>query len=120
MTQPASSAALPADVAAGSSAAAGASAVAAKGSPVVSAEHVSKWYGQVIGLNDRLGHRADGVTGLLGAERRGQVHVHEADHRSAEAEQGNRQGARRADLAQPAPSISRSASVPSRTRSTSG
>jgi ABC-2 type transport system ATP-binding protein len=35
-------------------------------SPVVSAEHVSKWYGQVIGLNDVSVDVPPGITGLLG------------------------------------------------------
>jgi ABC-2 type transport system ATP-binding protein len=34
--------------------------------PVVTAEHVSKWYGQVIGLNDVSVAVPPGVTGLLG------------------------------------------------------
>jgi ABC-2 type transport system ATP-binding protein len=34
--------------------------------PLVSAEHVSKWYGQVIGLNDVSVTVPPGVTGLLG------------------------------------------------------
>lgn len=34
--------------------------------PVVTAEHVSKWYGQVIGLNDVSVTVPPGVTGLLG------------------------------------------------------
>ena len=34
--------------------------------PVVDAEHVSKWYGQVIGLNDVTVSVPAGVTGLLG------------------------------------------------------
>ena len=34
--------------------------------PVVSAEHVSKWYGQVIGLNDVTVSVPPGITGLLG------------------------------------------------------
>ena len=33
---------------------------------VVSAEHVSKWYGQVIGLNDVILKVPAGITGLLG------------------------------------------------------
>jgi ABC-2 type transport system ATP-binding protein len=33
---------------------------------VVTAEHVSKWYGQVIGLNDVTVNVASGITGLLG------------------------------------------------------
>ncbi len=34
--------------------------------PVITAEHVSKWYGQVIGLNDVTVSVPAGVTGLLG------------------------------------------------------
>src|SRR5260370_3445513 len=34
--------------------------------PVVPTEHVSKWYGQVIGLNDVSVSVPPGVTGLLG------------------------------------------------------
>ena len=34
--------------------------------PIVTAEHVSKWYGQVIGLNDVSVSVPPGVTGLLG------------------------------------------------------
>ena len=34
--------------------------------PIVAAEHVSKWYGQVIGLNDVSVNVPPGITGLLG------------------------------------------------------
>ena len=34
--------------------------------PIVTAEHVSKWYGQVIGLNDVSVSVPSGITGLLG------------------------------------------------------
>jgi ABC-2 type transport system ATP-binding protein len=34
--------------------------------PIISAEHVSKWYGQIIGLNDVSVSVPAGVTGLLG------------------------------------------------------
>jgi ABC-2 type transport system ATP-binding protein len=34
--------------------------------PIVAAEHVSKWYGQVIGLNDVSVEVPPGITGLLG------------------------------------------------------
>jgi ABC-2 type transport system ATP-binding protein len=34
--------------------------------PIVAAEHVSKWYGQVIGLNDVSVSVPSGITGLLG------------------------------------------------------
>jgi len=40
--------------------------VTAPTSPVVSAEHLSKWYGQVIGLNDVTVSVPAGITGLLG------------------------------------------------------
>ena len=36
------------------------------GQPVVAAEHLSKWYGQVIGLNDVSVSVPTGITGLLG------------------------------------------------------
>ena len=36
------------------------------GQPVVAAEHLSKWYGQVIGLNDVSVSVPAGITGLLG------------------------------------------------------
>ncbi len=41
-------------------------AVAARAVPIVTADHVSKWYGQVIGLNDVSVKVPPGVTGLLG------------------------------------------------------
>jgi ABC-2 type transport system ATP-binding protein len=66
MSVPASSAAVPTGVTATPAAAAGASAVPSKGAPVVAAEHVSKWYGQVIGLNDVSVTVPPGITGLLG------------------------------------------------------
>ena len=34
--------------------------------PIVAADHVSKWYGQVIGLNDVSVEVPPGITGLLG------------------------------------------------------
>jgi ABC-2 type transport system ATP-binding protein len=40
--------------------------VSAAVAPIVTAEHVSKWYGQVIGLNDVTVSVPPGVTGLLG------------------------------------------------------
>jgi ABC-2 type transport system ATP-binding protein len=38
----------------------------AAGNPIVAADHLSKWYGQVIGLNDVTLSVPDGITGLLG------------------------------------------------------
>jgi ABC-2 type transport system ATP-binding protein len=40
--------------------------VTAAPTPIVTAEHVSKWYGQVIGLNDVTVAVPAGITGLLG------------------------------------------------------
>jgi ABC-2 type transport system ATP-binding protein len=40
--------------------------VSTGGVPIVSADHVSKWYGQVIGLNDVSVSVPPGITGLLG------------------------------------------------------
>ena len=40
--------------------------IAATGAPIVTADHVSKWYGQVIGLNDVSVTVPPGITGLLG------------------------------------------------------
>ena len=70
--------------------------------PIVTADHVSKWYGQVIGLNDVSVDGAARGHGTARPQRRRQVDVHEADHRAAQPEQGHRESARRADLAQPA------------------
>ena len=36
------------------------------GQPVITAEHLSKWYGQVSGLNDITVSIPPGITGLLG------------------------------------------------------
>ena len=36
------------------------------GAPIITAEHVSKWYGQVIGVNDISVNVPPGITGLLG------------------------------------------------------
>jgi ABC-2 type transport system ATP-binding protein len=53
-------------VASGSNAAAVVSGLGRALQPIVSADHVSKWYGQVIGLNDVSVTVPAGVTGLLG------------------------------------------------------
>ena len=36
------------------------------GQPIITAEHLSKWYGQVSGLNDVTVTVPPGITGLLG------------------------------------------------------
>ena len=46
---------------------------AGAGGPLVQTEGVSKWYGQVSGLNDVTVSIPPGITGLLGPERRRQV-----------------------------------------------
>ena len=48
------------------------------GAPIVQAEHLSKWYGQVIGLNDVTVVGAARHHRAARPERRRQVHVHEA------------------------------------------
>ena len=40
--------------------------MSAPATAIVTAEHVSKWYGQVIGLNDVNVSVPPGITGLLG------------------------------------------------------
>jgi ABC-2 type transport system ATP-binding protein len=40
--------------------------VTGAGAPIIAAEHLSKWYGQVIGLNDVTVRVPAGITGLLG------------------------------------------------------
>ena len=54
------------------------------------AEHLSKWYGQVIGLNDVTLTVPPGITGLLGPNGAGKSTFMKLDHRPAEAEQGRR------------------------------
>ena len=88
--------------------------------PIVTADHVSKWYGQVIGLNDVSVKVPPGRHGSARSERRRQVDLHEAHHRPAQAEQGHGDGSRRADLGQSEALFPASGSAPSRTPSTSG
>ena len=54
------------DVAAGANVDLSAEARSAKVDPIVQAEHLSKWYGQVSGLNDVTVKIPPGITGLLG------------------------------------------------------
>ena len=88
--------------------------------PVVAAAHLSKWYGQVIGLNDVTLTLPPGITGLLGPNGAGKSTFMKLITGQLQAEQRRHHGARRTDLAKSRRSISASASAPSRTRSTSG
>ena len=71
--------------------------------PIVAAEHLSKWYGQVIGLNDVTVDVPPGITGLLGPNGAGKSTFMKLITGQLKPSKGARQGARRADLAQPAP-----------------
>ena len=87
---------------------------------IVTAEHVSKWYGQVIGLNDVTVTIPPGITGLLGPNGAGKSTFMKLITGQLQAEQGRGDGARAADLEQPRRPTTASASAPSRTASTSG
>ena len=60
-------------------------------STVITSEHLSKWYGQVIGLNDVTVSVPKGITGLLGPNGAGNP-VNELI-RSDQANKGGGQGA---------------------------
>ena len=94
--------------------------VSGAAAPVVAASHLSKWYGQVIGLNDVTVTVPPGITGLLGPERRRQVDVPEVDHRAAEAEQRATSPFSASESGAIPRSMSASDSARSRTRSTNG
>ena len=68
---------------------------------VVTSTQLSKWYGQVIGLNDVTVSVEPGITGLLGPNGAGKSTFMKLDDRPAQAEQGRDPRARRADLGQP-------------------
>ena len=69
--------------------------------PILVAEHVSKWYGQVIGLNDVSVSVPPGITGLLGPNGAGKSTFMKLITGQLRPEQGRGPGARRADLGQP-------------------
>ena len=87
--------------------------------PIVAAEQLSKWYGQVIGLNDVTVNVPPGITGLLGPNGAGKSTFLKLITGQLKPSKGrcacsaSRSGATRR-------STSASASAPSRTRSTSG
>ena len=65
------------------------------------AEHLSKWYGQVSGLNDVTVSVPPGITGLLGPNGAGKSTFMKLVTGQLQAEQGRGARARRADLGQP-------------------
>ena len=79
---------------------------------------LSKWYGQVIGLNDVTVSVPPGITGLLGPNGAGKSTFMKLMTGQLKPSKGTHPRARRADLGQPARSTSASASAPSRTPST--
>ena len=87
---------------------------------IVAAEHLSKWYGQVIGLNDVSVTVPPGITGLLGPNGAGKSTFMKLITGQLKPSKGTHHRARRADLAATRRCTSASASVPSRTPSTSG
>ena len=52
---------------------------------MISLERASRWYKQVIGINDVSCQIATGVTALLGPNGRGQIHNAQTDYRAAQA-----------------------------------
>ena len=68
---------------------------------VIAAEHVSKWYGQVSGLNDVTLTVPPGITGLLGPNGAGKSTFMKLVTGQLAPSQGTDHGARRADLAEP-------------------
>jgi ABC-2 type transport system ATP-binding protein len=66
--------------------------------PIVTTEHLSKWYGQVSGLNDVTVAVPPGITGLLGPNGAGKSTFLKLITGQLKAEQGHRHGARPADL----------------------
>ena len=87
---------------------------------VVAADHVSKWYGQVIGLNDVTLTVPPGITGLLGPNGAGKSTFMKLVTGQLKPSKGSITVLGEVDLAATRTSISASASARSRTRSTSG
>ena len=70
--------------------------------PIVAAEQLSKWYGQVIGLNDVTVSVPPGITGLLGPNGAGKSTFLKLITGQLKPSKGTVTRARRADLGQPA------------------
>ncbi len=88
--------------------------------PIVTTEHLSKWYGQVSGLNDVTVAVPPGITGLLGPNGAGKSTFLKLITGQLKPSKGTVTRPRRADLGQPLALLHASASARSRTRSTSG
>ena len=74
------------------------------GEPLLLFEHVSKWYGTVLALNQVTLELTGGITGLVGANGAGKSHAAAAGERATEADARPRLGSRhrRLGLARPA------------------
>ena len=68
---------------------------------MIATEHLSKWYGQVSGLNDVTVTVPPGITGLLGPNGAGKSTFMKLVTGQLQAEQGDGASARRADLGKP-------------------
>ena len=68
---------------------------------LVSADHLSKWYGQVIGLNDVSVTVPPGITGLLGPNGAGKSTFMKLVTGQLKPSKGSITRPRRADLAEP-------------------
>ena len=86
--------------------------------PIVAAEQLSKWYGQVIGLNDVTVSVPPGITGLLGPNGAGKSTFLKLITGQLKPSKGSVKVLGEPIWGNPR-SISASASVPSRTPSTS-
>jgi ABC-2 type transport system ATP-binding protein len=88
--------------------------------PIVAADHLSKWYGQVIGLNDVTVSVPPGITGLLGPNGAGKSTFMKLITGQLKPQQGRRQGVGRTHLAEPGAVFPHRVLSRSRMRSTSG
>ena len=84
--------------------------------PVISTEHLSKWYGQVSGLNDVTVTVPPGITGLLGPNGAGKSTF----MKLVTGQLKPSKGTIKSRFGEIRRSITASASVRSRTRSTNG
>ena len=84
------------------------------------AENLSKWYGQVIGLNDITLTIGGGVTGLLGPNGAGKSTLLKLITGQLKPSKGIGEDSRRAGVGQSRHLSSAWACVPSRMRSTTG
>ena len=87
---------------------------------VVTTDHLSKWYGQVIGLNDVTLTIGPGVTGLLGPNGAGKSTLLKLITGQLKPSKGTVAGAGRARVGKSRHLPARWVSARSRTRSTTG